>query len=105
MSEVTLKPVGYRLLIKPDSLEEITDGGIVLIHKDEIAAKAATVRGTVVAIGPNCWTGETPWVDVGDRVQYAKYSGKMVDDPDDIKNPYLVINDEDVLLKIEGEEL
>lgn len=102
---VELKPVGYRVLIKPDSLEEITETGIVLVHKDELAAKAATVRGTIVAIGPEAWTGMEPWVAVGDRVQYAKYAGKMVDDPDDPNNPYLVINDEDVLLKIEGEEL
>ena len=100
---VELKPVGYRVLIKPDKLEETTESGIVIAYQDPLVVKAATVRGTIVAIGPSAWKGEEPWVEVGDRVQYAKYAGKMVDDPEDLDNPFLVVNDEDILLKIEGE--
>jgi co-chaperonin GroES (HSP10) len=37
-----------------------------------------------------------PWARVGDFIAFAKYSGKMLEDPEDGQK-YIVINDEDVV--------
>jgi co-chaperonin GroES (HSP10) len=59
------------------------------------------ISGTLAAIGPQAWkafgpnfTGE-PWANVGDRVYFAQYSGKIVKDPD-TGEEYKLMNDEDI---------
>jgi co-chaperonin GroES (HSP10) len=58
-------------------------------------------------VGPDAWkafhynsnpNGEefVPWARVGDFIAFAKYSGKMLEDPEDGQK-YIVINDEDVV--------
>lgn len=93
---------GHRVLVKPDPIEEVTEGGIVLVHQDENAVKAATTEGTVVAVGSTAWKDEglggKPWAFIGDRIIYSKFAGKHVGSTDD---PYLVLNDEDVLATLE----
>ena len=92
-------PVGYRVLVKPDSLEEYSEGGIQLVYQDERASEAATTKGTVVAIGREAFgqhKGDDPWVEKGDYVYFSKYSGKRVEDPQD-KDLLLIMNDEDIL--------
>lgn len=100
---MNLNPTGYRVLIKPDPLEEKSEGGILLHYQDERLARAATQTGVIVAIGKTAWDrhkGGTPWCDVGDHVVYSKYAGKQITDG---QEDYLVVNDEDILA-IKGEE-
>ena len=65
----------------------------------------ATTTGTVVSIGPNAWKAFdpgpdwAPWAEVGDRVMYAKYGGKVVKDPD-TNEEFVVLNDEDIISRI-----
>jgi co-chaperonin GroES (HSP10) len=92
-------PAGYRVLIRPDELEEVSEGGIIIKYADERIAKAATTTGVVVAIGREAFgqhNGNTPWVEKGDKVYYAKYSGKIVQDPS-TKEEMLIVNDEDII--------
>lgn len=104
-----IQPLGHRVLVQQDIIEERTKSGIVLAL-DEKAEIGAKVTGTVVAIGPTAYKhpdlGGEPWVKVGDRVYWAKYAGKRVVDPSDpeteTKNKVLIIlNDEDLVGKIE----
>jgi len=94
-----LEALGNRVIIKPDSIEEVTAGGIVIAQTETYLRqeKAATSTGTVVDFGEAAWLdpimGGKPWVDVGDRVVYARYAGKFVVDPDDDVE-YVVINDD-----------
>jgi len=56
-------------------------------------------HGEIIALGREAFgmhEGNEPWVEKGDRVFYAKYSGKRVEDPV-TKEEYLVCNDEDVI--------
>lgn len=100
---MALEALGPRVIIFPDPVEEISKGGIVLA-RDERQAKAETSTGTIKEIGPLAWLdpalGGEPWCEVGDRVVYAKYSGKFVIDPDDEKE-YVVINDDAIQARIE----
>ncbi len=93
-----LVPTGYRVLIKPDPLEEtFGDSDIIVVHTDERLARAATVTGELVAVGKTAWADSSePWCRVGDKVIYAKYAGKQIVDPD-TGEEYLVVNDEDIL--------
>lgn len=98
-----LTPYGNRVIIFPDPVEETSKGGIIL-NLDERTEKASCSTGTIVGIGPSCWLdpalGGEPWCEIGDRVVYAKYSGKFVTDPDDEKE-YVVINDDSIQVGIE----
>lgn len=98
---MALEIVGHRILIDPDPVETKTDSGIVLV-KDERAYREATTAGTVVQVGETAYMGfadDRKWVKIGDRVIYAKYTGKFVTDPETEKE-YYVINDEDIQVKI-----
>ncbi len=95
---MAIKPVGFRVLVKPDPIEEKTQSGIVLAV-DEKLEKGARITGVVVGIGPDAFKAfkaSEPWFKVGDRVYYAKYAGKGITDRT-TKEEYVVLNDEDIV--------
>ena len=78
MSEIKLKPLGDRVVIKPAAAEEKTAGGIILPD----TVKEKPVEGNVVAVGAGKVADDGKAikmeVKVGDRVLYGKYSGTEV---------------------------
>lgn len=93
-----LQAVGHRVVVRPDVIERKTEGGIVL--PEDIASQhdSKQVTGTVVSIGPTCWKGYgdgEPWVNVGDRIVFAKYVAFVYAGKD--KEKLWIINDGDVL--------
>lgn len=78
MSEIKLKPLGDRVVVKPAAAEEKTAGGIILPD----TAKEKPVEGTIVAAGPGKVADDGKLVKlevkVGDKVLYGKYSGTEV---------------------------
>lgn len=100
-----LEALGNRVIIKPDPIEEVSEGGIVFAQTTQFMRdeKASTSTGEVIGFGPAAWLdpamGGEPWVDIGDRVVFARYSGKYVTDPDDNKE-YVVINDDAIQARI-----
>jgi len=100
-----LEALGNRVIIKPDSIEKVTPGGIVIAQTDKYVReeKAATSTGTVIDFGGAAWLdpvmGGAPWVDVGDKVVFARYAGKYVIDPEDGEE-YVVINDDAIQARI-----
>lgn len=99
MSELYLEPLADRVLVKPDPVETVSEGGII-IAEDRKLQRAATHSGTLTAIGKFAWDnyGE-PLANVGDRVMYVKYGGAEVEDPI-TKEVYVVLNDTDITFKI-----
>jgi len=95
-----IKPVGHRVLVKPFDVETKTDFGIIIIT-DEAREFAAQEYGTIVEVGPDAWKdfGERPWAEVGDKVIYSKYGGKIVRAPKS-NDKYVILNDEDILAKL-----
>lgn len=95
-----LIPVGHRVLIRPDKVEEVSDGGIVLVREHVEREKAATTKGEVLEVGPDCWYDKpSQWAKAGDRVVYAKYAGFAVDgEPYGYPDEQLrLCNDEDIV--------
>ncbi len=91
---IKLEPLGKRVLIQPDKIEETTKGGLVLPPSASEDQKPET--GTVVKLGKGKEEGEDIQfeVSVGDRVYFKKYS------PDEVKideEVYLLIDTEDIL--------
>lgn len=100
---MAFKAVGHRIIIKPDPVEEVSKGGIV-IAVDQKLEKGATVTGTIVDIGEDAWVAFKPKTEfaglkIGDHVYIAKYAGKWIVDTG-TKEEFLVINDEDIVCKI-----
>lgn len=97
MSELNLKPLGDRVVIKPAGREEITASGIVLPD----TAKEKPMRGTIVATGEGRRDDDgdrIPMdVKVSDEVLFAKYAGTefKLDDQD-----LLILAEKDILAVI-----
>lgn len=91
---IKIQPIGNRVLVKPDEIEEKTSGGLVLPPSASEDQKPET--GTVVKLGRGKVDGKEVSfeVSVGDRVYFKKYS------PDEILidgDKYLLLNEEDIL--------
>ena len=91
--ELNLKPLGDRVIVKPDPAEEKTAAGL-FIAKD---AQEKPQRGTVVAVGAGKLDKNgnlvKPEVEVGDSVLYSKYGGTEVKLGDE---EYLLLRADDI---------
>jgi chaperonin GroES len=98
VTQIKLKPLGDRVVIKPATREETTKSGIVLPD----TAKEKPQRGTVIAVGEGRKDddGDRIPVDVkvGDTVLFAKYAGtEFKIDNDEL----LILTEKDILAVIE----
>ena len=96
-TEVTFKPLGNRVVIKPiEDDEQMSAGGIYIPD----TAKEKPQDGEVVAIGPGKLSDDgkrIPMeVKVGDIVVYSQYSGTEYKGGD---TDYLVVREDDILFK------
>lgn len=66
-----VKPLGDRVLVKPDAVETKTAGGIIIPD----TAQEKTQRGIVVAVGDD---KEKIKVSVGQKVIHDKYAGTQI---------------------------
>ena len=66
-----VKPLGDRVLVKPDAVETKTAGGIIIPD----TAQENTQRGVVVAVGDD---KEKIKVSVGQKVIHDKYAGTQI---------------------------
>jgi co-chaperonin GroES (HSP10) len=110
--------VGWRILVKPNDLDEILQENVPEFLKDknfkvalppqmERMVESSTVMGTIISIGD--WAFKAYFrklkdneefqcpVSIGDRITYARHSGEPWIDPD-TKEKYVLLNDEDIHL-------
>jgi len=104
-------PVGNKILVKPDQVETKTKSGIVLAI-DEKREGAASVTGVVVAVGELAWKEfvdgvwkqvYAPYAQIGDRVQYKRYTGVVVEG-ETPEETMLLMHDTDVLGRVQKGE-
>lgn len=90
---MNLKPLGDRVIVKPDAPEEKTKGGIILPD----TAQEKPMEGKIVAVGSGKIddSGKKTAMElkVGDKVLYGKYSGTEVKINDE---EYLIMRESDV---------
>lgn len=98
MSEkTTIQPLGKRVLVQPDEVEQTTKGGLVLPPSASDDKRPAT--GTILTLGEGRDDGKDIQFDVkvGDRIYFKKYS------PEEIEiegKKYLLLDTEDILAVI-----
>jgi chaperonin GroES len=98
MTNMAVKPLDDRVLVKRGEAEEKTAGGIVLPD----TAKEKPQRGKVIAAGPGRMLDSgkrgSMSVKAGDEVFYGKYSGTEI--KIDGKE-YVILKESDVLAVVE----
>lgn len=91
-----IRPVEYKVLVKPKKVEEKTAGGIYLPDQARDKEKFAKQEGVLVAVGAIAFT-DPDWLDkpkVGDTVLFDKYAGCTVEGTDG--EEYRLINDKEI---------
>jgi len=102
-----LEPEGTKILVIPDEVPTETPGGLLKpdsVIEDE---KHAKTWGKVIATGPAVmceFDSGTKKLEIGDRVQFAKYGGTYISDSDD-KMLCRVLYDVDIAVRIKPEVL
>jgi chaperonin GroES len=94
MANIKIQPLGKRVLIKPDEIEEKTTGGLVLPPSASEDQKPETGKVAILGKGKIKGKDISFEVAVGDRVYFKKYS------PDEIEidgEKYLLLDVEDIL--------
>lgn len=99
MATNTLRPLGDKVVVRPQKEEEKTKSGIVL---PATAEKDKPEQGEVIAVGPGKMNDDgkiSPMsVKVGDKVLFQQFSPSEVKLDDD---EYLVVSESDILAVIE----
>jgi chaperonin GroES len=93
MSEIKIRPLADRVVIKPFEEEKKTVSGIIIPDN----AKEKPQKGVVVAVG-NGKKDEPMTLKVGDVVLYGKYGGSEINYENET---YLVMRESDVYAVVE----
>jgi len=101
--EKLMVPVEYKVLIKPDPAEQVTQGGIIIPDTLRDRNQIAQDRGVLVEVGGNAFEdfkGVQP--EIGDVVLFSKYAGYTLRQN---REEYRVCNDKDVtMVLLDSEE-
>ena len=90
-----LNPVEYKVIVKPDDVDETTQAGIVIPAETRDRERLSQVKGVLVACGGNAfedWRGRIPMI--GDRVYFGKFAGLRIKGAN--KEWYQLVNDKDI---------
>lgn len=104
MNPSGIEPLDLKVLVRPDTAEEVTKGGIIIPDQTKDRNKFAVVKATLVESGSNAFKewgiGNSP--AAGSRILMAQYAGARVKGLDG--QDYVIMNDEDVLAIIKEEQ-
>jgi len=99
-----IEPLDLKVLVRPDTAEEKTKGGIIIPDQTKDRNKFAVVKATLIENGANAFKewglGNSP--AAGSRILMAQYAGARVKGIDG--QEYILMNDEDVLAIIKEEQ-
>lgn len=96
------EPLGWKVIIRPLKIKEVTKGGIIRPEISQEHEELACTVGKVLAIGKLAWSRgdmveEGPWAKVGDIVMYPKYGGSKIE-VDGIR--LIIVNDDELICRI-----
>ena len=104
MNPSGILPTEYKVLIKPDKVEEKTKSGIYLPEEHRDRQDASATTGKLLARSPlafqyDVWPDASDPPKPGDRVAFAKYAGVSIKGNDD--EDYRIVNDKDIIAILE----
>lgn len=88
-------PLEYKVLVKPNQVEEKSGGGIVYVDNSVKQEQNAQVNGVLIAVGSMAFSDCDVKPDVGAKVLFAKYAGIYNLEADD-NEEYRLMNDKDI---------
>lgn len=100
-SEVKIRPVEFKILVRVEEIEQKI-GSIIIPDTTRERERIAQESGVIVAMGeracsePEIWGGNPP--KVGDRVLFSKYAGAVIKK---LGKDYRLIQDKDLGAVIE----
>jgi chaperonin GroES len=82
--DVLPRPTGFRVLIRPLSIQEKSNGGIIIPESAKTAQSYLQTMGRVLAVGPLAWgradyKTEGGWCKVGDIVLFSRHHGAALE--------------------------
>lgn len=103
MNASGIEPLDLKVLVRPDSAEKVTKGGIIVPDSTADRQKFAVVKADLIAVGSNAFKewgiGNAP--AAGSRILMAQYAGARVKGADG--EDYVLMNDEDCIALLVGE--
>jgi len=104
MNKSGIYPVDNRVLIRPETMEERTKGGIVIPDTVRERHEMGHIKAQLVALGAQAFEDikrKEFRPKEGAFVSIARYAGYLIRGNDDIE--YRVINDRDVVAVLDGD--
>lgn len=103
MNDSGLRPSGFNVIVRMDTAETVTPGGIILPEKQAERDKLAVEEGEIVAMSPLAFNYADDWgpdghPKVGDRVIIRRYDGLLRERGG---KDYRIIEDKSVVAVIE----
>lgn len=104
-TELPVKPIGWRVLVRPYKPKSTSAGGIELPEEALESEQLLTYVGQIVAMGDQCFTAVTrSGIDmgkiddkpkIGDWIMYGTYGGQNIVTKTGTK--YLMMNDDGIM--------
>jgi len=98
-----VRPVEFKVLIKPDKIEDRSTGGLYLPDSAREKQQFAVDRGEVIAVGDGFFSElPGPIPKIGDKVIFNRYAGSLINlDVDGKREDFRLCNDKDICAIIE----
>lgn len=98
-----IHPVEFNVLVRQDSVDEKSKGGLFKPHDVVEREKHSQTLGYIVAVSPlafneDVWPGGLDKPKPGDRVAFARHAGTFIDGLDGVE--YRIVKDKDVVAMI-----
>ncbi len=98
--DTKITPVGTRVLVETEEIEEKTAGGIIRPQQSMDQLKASTTRGKILAMGSDAFCelekgAKKP--TVGDEIYMARYAGLPLGEEN-----LRIVEDDDILAVLEN---
>jgi chaperonin GroES len=95
---IDIRPVEFKVLIKPEEVEDQTRGGLYLPDSARTRQQFAVDRGEIIAVGAGFFK-ELPGPEpkIGDIVIFNRYAGSLITIEDEgVRTDYRLCNDKDI---------
>ena len=102
-----INPVEYKVLIKPDKVEDKSLGGIFIPEHIKDRQQFAVDRGEVISTGEGFFKAlPGPVPQIGDKVVFNRYAGSLITimNKDKVREDYRLCNDKDICAILREEE-
>lgn len=103
-----IEPLTFRLLVLPEKVKERSKGGIIIGTEKQLRLEQVAIdKGKVLKLGPAAGRYfereyDCNWpIEEGDYILFKRNHGMFIKPEEDSDKEYVLLNDEDVLAKLD----